>query len=120
MGKPIQTLHLAQFEVLTKLSREDAVKHGNICRSWQWIHAQADIMASEARAKGVAPQDVARLWLSNTKRMSKEKLQTEDSITDMTSPLHMQDLEVIVRYERTRGRMEGCLFGIGAAIVACM
>merc|ERR1712176_1277019 len=66
--KPSHPVHLTQFEILTKMTWDQANQHGQMCKAAKAAHEKADVAASKARADGAAPKLVAKLWLMTAKQ----------------------------------------------------
>ena len=51
-------------------------RRGEICKASKEAHEKADVVASEAHAKGMAPNLVARLWLTSARLELSQRRQT--------------------------------------------
>lgn len=132
--RPSHPIHIAQFEILTRMTDEESRVHADMCKAAKEAHERADVAASEARARGARSRDVARLWLQKAKqRVISSRKSSATSFLRSTSVNHLppsrkvssarggyheEELVSLVMEERLRGRLEGFLAGVAAVAVA--
>lgn len=124
--KPSHPVHLAQFEILTKLPWEEASRHAVMCKAAQAAYNKANVAASLARADGMKPKLVAKLWLMIAKQALAEKqaeakgdatpslLAVKDNSSTTLMPIHVFD--DLVWSEKIRGRWEGLALGVALTV----
>lgn len=83
--RPSHPIHIAQFEILTHMTPEESEVHAERCRAAKEAHERADVAASEARAKGMRQDAVARLWLHNARERKLQRLQQRHEMHSSSS-----------------------------------
>jgi len=119
--RPCHPVHLAQFEVLTKLSQKAASVHVEMCRATRDAREKADVAASEARARGATRRGVAQLWLTEAVAEKRDrngaatepvKERRQAAPTTETTDTTPEDLSSLVLAERSNGRLQGLVVGL--------
>lgn len=110
---PGHPVHVSQFEILMRLTDQEAARHALNCKAAQQVHDTADIVASEAQALAQFPHIVARQWLMNAGQMLRERRQHSDPEEILeTVASHLDGLISLMKAEKMRGRMEGLIVGV--------
>merc|ERR1712230_326413 len=105
---PSRPVHESEFKYLTELSDEAADRHAKTCKAKRRAHIQSDIAASEARAQGLATQNVVHAAVSAWRREYRDPTQSHmlksAGLADWS--LSSQVMELVYA-ERRRGHVEG-------------